>query len=81
VTVAVTASVFDHQRQHYLYLGFGAFLDKPLRTKEVFAQLAEHLGVEFIFADEITAPAEVEMYWANISLPADLYNDLEIAIR
>ena len=33
VVVAVTASVFSHQVQHYLDMGFDGFLDKPLRIE------------------------------------------------
>ena len=40
VVVAVTASVFDHQRQDFLDMGFCGFLDKPLRTEKVYAYLS-----------------------------------------
>ena len=81
VVVAVTASVFDHQRQHFLDLGFAGFLDKPLRAEQLYAYLAEHLGVEYAFAEETTAAVEVAVDWTSISLPADLYGDLESAVR
>ena len=81
VVVAVTASIFDHQRQHFLDLGFAGFLDKPLRAEQIYAYLAEHLGVEYAFAEETTAAVEVAVDWTGISLPADLYGDLESAVR
>ena len=81
VVVAVTASIFDHQRQHFLDLGFAGFLDKPLRAEQIYAYLAEHLGVEYAFAEETTAAVEVAVDWTSISLPADLYGDLESAVR
>ena len=81
VVVAVTASIFDHQRQHFLDLGFAGFLDKPLRAEQLYAYLAEHLGVEYAFAEETTAAVEVAVDWTSISLPADLYGDLESAVR
>jgi CheY-like chemotaxis protein len=41
VAVAVTASVFDHQRQDYLDGGFSGFLDKPLRVEQIYQCLSE----------------------------------------
>ena len=62
-------------------MGFDGFLDKPLSTEHIYAYLSEHLHVEYIFAEETTAPVEVEIDWTDISLPADLYGDLESAVK
>ncbi|MBS10153.1 MAG: hypothetical protein CME19_00940 [Gemmatimonadetes bacterium] len=35
IVAAVTASVFEHQRQGFLCEGFSGFLDKPLRAEQV----------------------------------------------
>ena len=72
--VAVTASVFEHQRQRYIDEGFDGFIDKPLRVEHVYSCLAELLGVEYEFSeDEDNAKAE-ESY--AISLPASLHQAL-----
>ena len=52
VAIAVTASVFDHQRKDYLDGGFSRFLDKPLRVEQVYQCLSEHLRVAYTFAEE-----------------------------
>ena len=51
VIVAVTTSVFDHQRKQYLDMGFGDFIDKPLRAEQIYACLSRHLAVEFLYRD------------------------------
>ena len=81
VVVAVTASVFDHQRREYLDLGFRGFLDKPLRAEQIYAYLAEHLGVAYEFAEVADKPETAEADWTGVVLPADLYADLTSAVE
>ncbi len=80
--VAVTASVFDHQRQEYLDMGFAAFLSKPLESDQIYACLAELLGVKFDFAEtesnDVSAAAERD--WTEVVLPPDVYADLAAAV-
>ena len=80
--VAVTASVFDHQRQEYLDMGFAAFLSKPLESDQIYACLAELLGVKFDFAEtessDVSAAAERD--WTEVALPPDVYADLAAAV-
>ena len=80
VVVAVTASVFDHQRQDFLDMGFCGFLDKPLRTEKVYAYLSEHLGIAYTFSEEVNESAKVETDWTDIVLPADLHANLTSAV-
>jgi signal transduction histidine kinase/DNA-binding NarL/FixJ family response regulator len=75
--VAVSASVFDHERQAYLEQGFDAFLDKPLRAAQLFRCLHEVAGVDFLFGDE----PEPEEPWATVRLPASLAAPLREALR
>ncbi len=72
VMVAVTASVFDHQREQYLNMGFRDFIDKPLRVEQIYACLARHLGVDFVRKDPVQ-PTSREMLTpeALSELPAD----------
>ena len=81
VVVAVTASVFDHQRREFLEMGFRGFLDKPLRTEHIYAYLAEHLGVVFAYDEEADEPDAAEVDWTGVVLPADLYADLTSAVE
>jgi CheY-like chemotaxis protein len=78
--LAVTASVFEHQRREYLELGFDGFLDKPLRTEQVYESLSQNLDVRYVFTEQQTA-SPVEEDWGAIRLPAELYNSLLDAVE
>lgn len=82
VMVAVTASVFDHQRKQYLDMGFDGLIDKPLRAEQVYETLAQFLDVKYIYK-EVEKPAEmpVKADWQDLELPADLYKRLVYAIE
>ncbi len=83
VVVAVTASVFDHQREHYLAMGFGEFIDKPLRAEQIYACLFDLLDVDYEFAEDATGVTEVDQApdWQEILLPSDLYDGLISALE
>ncbi|MBI2503870.1 MAG: response regulator, partial [Candidatus Latescibacteria bacterium] len=76
--VAVSASTLRHEQQHYLELGFDGFIDKPVRAERVYACLAELLGVEYEYAEEAMAQAEV-VDLARIALPEELLAGLREA--
>jgi len=48
VVVALTASAFEQQRDHFLVCGCDAFARKPFRTEEVFAILERYAGLRFV---------------------------------
>ena len=75
--VAVTASVFEHERQRYIDEGFDGFIDKPLRMEHVYACMAELLGVEYVFAEKVDDGDGPEL--SAISLPASLHEALLVA--
>ena len=81
VAVAVTASVFDHQRQDYLDGGFSGFLDKPLRVEQIYQCLSEQLGVAFEYTEARDAAVEADVDWRGVVLPAEVHGDLTSAIR
>ena len=81
VVIAVTASVFDHQRRDYQDKGFAGFLDKPLRTEQVYACLSEHLGIAYDYTEASDAPVSADVDWTGVVLPADLHEDLTSAAR
>lgn len=82
VVLAVTASVFDHQRRGYLEKGFSGFLDKPLRTEQLYAALASHLNVTFDFSDTETTEqvATQTADWTQAAIPQELYERLMQAV-
>jgi two-component system sensor histidine kinase/response regulator len=55
VIIALTASAFDHERAIVLSAGYDDFVRKPVRESVIFAKLAEHLGVQFVYADSTPA--------------------------
>lgn len=81
--VAVTASVFEHQRQRYKAAGFDAFIDKPLQVAQLYACLADLLGVEYVYEENLDAhlPDKIESEYSDFILPADLYEKLLHAVE
>jgi signal transduction histidine kinase/DNA-binding NarL/FixJ family response regulator len=69
--VAVSASVFEHQRQAYLQMGFAQFLDKPLRAEQIYESLAEVLGVTFDYSAASDEVAEEGL--EDLVLPRHLH--------
>jgi CheY-like chemotaxis protein len=80
--VAVSASVFEHERQQVLADGFDDFIPKPFRFERVCACLAELLHAEYTYAP---APAQEEAVvhpsedFSRIVIPAELYRALRHA--
>ncbi|MDZ7857347.1 ATP-binding protein [Sphaerotilus sp.] len=56
--VAVSASSLEHERRHYIGLGFSDFVGKPYGFEEIHRMLALHAGAQFV-ADKATAPPAV----------------------
>ncbi len=76
VVIAVSALVFEHERQQYLELGFNGFLDKPMRAEQVYECLAENLGVTFEFQELIAGQEDARVDWKGVTLPPKIYADL-----
>jgi CheY-like chemotaxis protein len=56
VIIAVTASVFEENRQHVLAAGCDDFVRKPIYINEVMEKMATHLGVEYCRPATAIAP-------------------------
>jgi signal transduction histidine kinase/DNA-binding LytR/AlgR family response regulator len=56
IIVALTASVFDQDRERVLAEGCDDFVRKPFREDEIFDILTKHLGVRFVY-EEPALPA------------------------
>jgi two-component system sensor histidine kinase/response regulator len=51
IVIALTASVFEEQRQQILLAGCDDFVRKPFRTAEILEKLATHLGVRYLYKE------------------------------
>ena len=49
VIIAITASVFEEQRQKILESGCDDFVGKPFQREELLAKMADHLGVKYVY--------------------------------
>jgi PAS domain S-box-containing protein len=56
--IAVTASAMDENRQELLKIGADDFISKPFREIELFHKIHAHLGVEYVYAEPLTAAAQ-----------------------
>ncbi|MBF0501929.1 MAG: response regulator [Candidatus Riflebacteria bacterium] len=65
VIIALTAHVFEEERQEILNIGCDDFIRKPYLEEELFAALEKHLGVKFIFEDVVS----------NVELPKILADE------
>ncbi|MBT4136311.1 MAG: response regulator [Candidatus Latescibacteria bacterium] len=77
--VAVTASVFDHKREHYISMGFNGFIDKPFRVDQVYACLHECLGVTYVFEGDVLE-APVTLDWDAITVPSELLDKFFVSV-
>jgi signal transduction histidine kinase/DNA-binding NarL/FixJ family response regulator len=53
VIIALTASVFEEERSLVLSVGCDDFVRKPFKPQEIYDALTKHLGVEFIYEDNV----------------------------
>jgi len=54
VIIALTASVFEEQRQAILTSGCDDFVRKPFQSDELLAKLSQHLGVQYVYQEQDT---------------------------
>ena len=77
--VAISASVMQHEQQHYLASGFDAFLDKPFRLEDLYACLEQVLDLSYEYAQPSTVPAPEPADFDGLRLPAALRAQLHQA--
>lgn len=53
--IALTASTFDHDRAAILSAGCDDFVRKPFRESEIFEMMAKHLGVQYLYDQDVSA--------------------------
>jgi CheY-like chemotaxis protein len=56
--IALSASVFEEDREKVLAAGCDDFVRKPFREEDIFEKMAQHLGVRYIYQDLTTTMEE-----------------------
>lgn len=82
--VAITASVFSHQKSNFLELGCHGFISKPFKIHEIFDSMKTLLGVEYEYKEAVpdsnqaaTSPENLD--FSKLQIPADLLIQLKEA--
>lgn len=82
--VALTASVFEEERNNIMVAGMDDFVRKPYRTEEVFECLTRHLGVLFKYEEAVADSGKdtntILRYEALATLPGELRQELNDAL-
>ncbi|ACK65411.1 PAS/PAC sensor hybrid histidine kinase [Rippkaea orientalis PCC 8801] len=75
VIIALTASVFEEQRETVLAAGCDDIVSKPFQDTIIFNKMAEHLGVQYLYetvSQTQTPPSQIELSSeALLSLPSE----------
>ncbi|MEG4117324.1 AAA family ATPase [Microcoleus sp. N9_B4] len=75
VVIATSASVFDFDREQSVDVGCNDFIPKPIRIEELLEKLRTHLGLEWIYEDNLEeirkAEAEKKSLSSEIVAPPD----------
>ena len=80
--VAITASVLDQRRKHYLGMGFHEYISKPFKEEEIFNCLNKLLEVEFLYEAHETEPASIEEFdLSQVSIPEALHAKMTNAAK
>jgi PAS domain S-box-containing protein len=80
--IAVTASVLEEDHPDVLSAGCDAVLRKPLDEAHLYAAIEHHLGIHFVYADQLLEPAATEVQLTPdmlAVLPASRLAELEKA--
>ena len=59
--IALTASVLEEQKAIILSAGCDDFVRKPFREATIFETMKKHLGVEYIYEEEMPSPIPTEL--------------------
>ena len=69
--IAITASVLEEEKAVVLSAGCDDFIRKPFRESTIFAAIAKHLGVEYIYAEALQNKNENKLKLESLK-PEDL---------
>ncbi len=87
IIVALTASVFNEQRDEVLEAGCDDFLRKPFREVEIFDAMEKHLSVRYVYAEEqpmtTAEAAKMDLPSSEVlaALPPELLASLSKAVE
>ncbi|MEL7333930.1 MAG: ATP-binding protein, partial [Cyanobacteria bacterium J06560_2] len=81
VIVALSASAIDNIRETVEVAGFDDYLPKPFQPADIWAKLAEHLQVEFVYEDTASDLLSVQAVDTAGELTADLLSLMPAAWR
>lgn len=61
VVIALTAGVFEEEKNRALYIGCDDFVRKPFKETEIFDKMAQHLGVAYLYEELEPDPIKTGM--------------------
>jgi CheY-like chemotaxis protein len=84
IVAALTAHALEEEREQILAAGCDDFVRKPFRENEIFAVMAKHLGLKYVYEDQpeevVPGEPDVEIRPEQLTtLPADLLGQLHDA--
>ncbi|VEP16224.1 Two-component hybrid sensor and regulator [Hyella patelloides LEGE 07179] len=73
VIIALTASVFEEDRQKIITYGCDDVVSKPFRTEELFNKMAQYLGVQYVYqeAEQVPKSEQVTSKATNFNIDAE----------
>jgi len=57
IIIALTASAFDDERATIIAAGCDDFVRKPFHTDEIIEMLSKHVGIRFIYEQDVAQPS------------------------
>jgi CheY-like chemotaxis protein len=91
IIIALTASVFEEDREKVLNVGCNDFIRKPFQQKELFEKIAHHLGVQYSYQTieesskkssvetlSVEALSEMSPQWLEEMYQAAYYLDADV---
>ena len=91
IIIALTASVFNEDREKVLNVGCNDFISKPFQQKELFEKIAQHLEVQYIYQTieespqkssveilSVEALSEMSPQWLEEMYQAAYYLDTDV---
>ncbi|MGL5805120.1 MAG: ATP-binding protein, partial [Xenococcaceae cyanobacterium] len=68
VIIALTATVFEEQRSKIFAAGCDDVVRKPFQEQVIFDKLAEHLGIKYLYQEQVHASQAKTLIYDKISL-------------
>ena len=87
IIIAISASVFDEERERILAAGCNDFVAKPFSRSIIFDKLNEHLGIQYVYEDTLdpvklpSLPTEIKIQEGLVLMPKKWVQDFHLAAR